>query len=382
VTPATDPDPNQASGSERVFLHVLPLDLARGAQRYARYLVDRLDSPRDRHLIVTLFDAPSASLDPDIALSVRRGPLRDLGFDPRVVLRLRRVLRTTRPAAVVAHGGEPAKYLALAAARSVPIAYLSIGSAHPNLDRWLSRVLHRFYTTRADVVVAVSSDVAREAAELHGIPPDRIVVIPNGRDPAVFRPGASREGSTCRLLFVGHLDAGKRPELFVRLVAALRERGLHLEARMVGEGPLEDDIRPAADDAGVVMMGRRDDVPALLAESDILVLTSRPPEGMPGVLIEAGMSGVPVVSTRIPGSGDVVEEGLTGFLVDIDDFSALVDAVERLVVDRRLRSEMGRSARDHCVARFGMEATSQRWHEVLDELTASVAPTSDADERR
>jgi glycosyltransferase involved in cell wall biosynthesis len=288
-----------------------------------------------------------------------------------VVIRLRRVLRQVRPSALVAHGGEPAKYAALAAPKTLPIVYLSIGSAHPNLDRRLSRALHRFYTRRAEIVVAVSSDVAREAIEIHGVPPDRIVVIPNGRDPDLFRPGDRREGKPTRLIFVGHLDAGKRPERFVRLVAELRERDLDVEARMVGEGPLFDELRPSADAAGVEMMGRRDDVPALLAESDVLVLTSRPPEGMPGVLIEAGMAGVLVVSTRIPGSGDVVEEGLTGFLVDIDDFSALVDVAERVVVDEGLRSEMGRRARDHCVARFGIDATSQRWHEVLDDLTGS-----------
>ncbi|HSK06679.1 MAG TPA: glycosyltransferase family 4 protein [Acidimicrobiia bacterium] len=348
-------------------IHILPYDLDRGAQRYARALVDSLDSPRQPHLILTLFAADPVVLRADIELGVPRGVLRRLGIDPRVILRLRKALRESRPEVVVAHGGEPAKYVAMAVPRNLPVVYLSIGSAHPNLRRTMSRALHRWYTRRADLVVAVSNEVATEAKVLHGIPEERVVVIPNGRDAAVFRPGERREGPV-RLIFVGHLDAGKRPERFVELVADLRRRGDEIEARMVGEGPLVDEIRPAAEAAGVLMMGRRDDVPRLMAESDLMVLTSRPPEGMPGVLIEAGLSGLAAVSTRIPGSADVIDDGVTGVLVDVDDFPALVEAAHSLVTDPERRIEMGRRARALCLERFTFEATSDRWRAVLGSL--------------
>ncbi len=352
-------------------IHILPFDLARGAQRYARALVDRLDSSDDRHLILTLFRTEPVLLKADVELDVPQGSLRRLGLDPRVVFRLRRALRQLRPSAVVAHGGEPAKYATLAAPKHLPIAYLSIGSAHPNLRRPLSRALHRRYTRRADVVVAVSSDVAREARDLHGVPEQRVVVIPNGRDAEIFRPRESPGKGRVRLIFVGHLDPGKRPDRFIDLVGELGKRGFEVEARMVGEGPLAEDIRPAAEEAGVAILGRRDDVAELMADSDILVMTSRPPEGMPGVLIEAGLSGLAVVSTRIPGSGDVIEDGVTGLLVDIDDFAALVDAVGLLVTDTETRVEMGTRARAVCLERFTLEATAGRWRQVLDELTGA-----------
>jgi glycosyltransferase involved in cell wall biosynthesis len=348
-------------------IHILPYDLDRGAQRYARALVDSLDSPGQPHLVLTLFAADPVVLRADVELGVPRGGLRSLGIDPRVILRLRNALREMRPEVVVAHGGEPAKYVAMAAPRTLPVVYLSIGSAHPNLRRSVSRALHRWYTRRADVVVAVSNDVAAEAQVLHGIPSERVVVIPNGRDAAVFKPG-ERRGGPVRLIFVGHLDAGKRPERFIELVAELRRRGDEIGARMVGEGPLSDEIRPAAETAGVVMLGRRDDVPRLLADSDLLVLTSRPPEGMPGVLIEAGLSGLAAVSTRIPGSADVIDDGVTGVLVDVDDFPGLVEATHALVTDQERRIGMGREARALCLERFTLEATSDRWREVLGAL--------------
>jgi glycosyltransferase involved in cell wall biosynthesis len=353
----------------RLVLHILPYDLARGAQRYARALVDYLDPGRERHRILTLFAAEPVLLEPDYELNVPRGGLRKLGVDPRAVIRLRKTLREVQPAALVAHGGEPAKYAALAAQDDLPIAYLSIGSAHPNLRRPTSRYFHRMYTRRADVVVAVSSDVAREAQTTHGLSADRIVVIPNGRDAALFRPMEIRREGPVRLIFIGHLDDGKRPEIFIRMVEALSSRGLDVEARIVGEGHRGPELEPAATGAGVAMLGRRDDVPELLADSDILILTSRPPEGMPGVLIEAGLTGLASVSTRIPGAADVIDDGVTGMLVDVFDFDALVDAVERLVNHEALRTDMGRRARERCLDRFTLEATAERWQRLLDEIT-------------
>ena len=108
------PSTTRTSGG---VLHVLPYDLARGAQRYARALVDALDSDAERHVILTLFAADPVLLRPDFQLDVPRGRLRRLGFDPRVLLRLHREVRRLRPAVLVAHGGESAKYTALAVPR-------------------------------------------------------------------------------------------------------------------------------------------------------------------------------------------------------------------------------------------------------------------------
>jgi glycosyltransferase involved in cell wall biosynthesis len=358
-------------------LHILPYDLDRGAQRYARALVDRLDSPEERHLILTLFAADPVVLDADVELAVPRGGLRSLGVDPRAVLRLRKYLASERPRVVVAHGGEPAKYVALAAPPDLPFVYLTIGSAHPNLRRRTNRALHRHYTRRADVVVAVSTPVADEARDAHGVDPERIVVIPNGRDPGQFHPGEPHTRERVRLIFVGHLDEGKRPGRFIDLVRVLRSRGHDVEAALVGEGTLGDQIAGAAEQTGVEMLGRRDDVPDLLAGSDVLVLTSRPPEGMPGVLIEAGLCSLPVVSTRIPGASDVVEDGVTGLLVDVDDFDGLVAATERLVSDPGLRHEMGRRARKRCLTRFTLDATADRWRDLLAGLVSPTRPPDD-----
>jgi glycosyltransferase involved in cell wall biosynthesis len=138
---------------------------------------------------------------------------------------------------------------------------------------------------------------------------------------------------------------------------------------MIGDGPLETSLRADADRAGVEMLSRRDDVPDLLCRSDIFVFTSLAPgEGMPGVLIEAAMAGLATVATRVPGARDVIEDGVTGWLVDIDDRAGMVDAVRRLVTDSELRTSMGRKARERAIEKFSLQASVENWHRVLDPL--------------
>jgi glycosyltransferase involved in cell wall biosynthesis len=355
--------------SPPVVLHVLPYDLARGAQRYARTLVDALAGGGESHVILTLFRSEPAGLGPDMTLDVPQGPMRRLGLDPRVVTRLRREVARIAPSVVVAHGGESAKYCSIALPRTLPLVYLKIGTAHRALQRRANRSLHGFYTRRANVIAAVSTDVADEAHEIYDVPRDRLAVVPNARDPRDFPSHIERNSGSPRLIFVGHLDPGKRPDWYIDSVTTLIGEGLDLEAVMVGDGPLQSSLRPDAERAGIDMLGRRDDVPDLLSRSDIFVFTSLAPgEGMPGVLIEAGMAGLATVATRVPGARDVIEDGVTGLLVDIDDKAALIDSVRRLVSDADLRAEMGRRARQRCLDNFSLQASVENWRVILGPL--------------
>ncbi len=90
---------------------------------------------------------------------------------------------------------------------------------------------------------------------------------------------------------------------------------------------------------------------------------------MAGVLIDAGLSGLPIVATDVPGAADVVADGESGFVVPVDDRDGLVDAVASLVVDGDRRRAMGRAARAHC-QRFTIGASADRWRRLIDELSA------------
>jgi glycosyltransferase involved in cell wall biosynthesis len=368
--------------SPPLVLHVLPVDLSRGAQVYARELRIGLDGAEARHRTVTLFRS-SGALAPDHALGVAPGRLRRVGFDPRALARLRRLIRTERPAVVVAHGSEPLKYAVLAGVPRARIVNYKIGAGHTRLTG-LHRWIYRSLLSRAGMVATVSQAAAAEAREL-GVAPARLRVIPNGRDPKAYPPRATapdggEPATTVRLVWVGHLDEAKRPLRFVDLVGALRDderlQRLEIGAAMAGDGPLLDRVRARGAEFGIDVLGNVADVAALLAASDVLVLTSAPNEGMPGVLIEAGLTGLPVVATDVPGARDVIDDGATGFVVAVDDFDALVRATGLLVGDPALRARLGAAARLRCQEQFSLEASMRGWRTLLAEIAGRAREAS------
>ena len=369
--------------AEPLVLHVIPSRAARGAQREARALADRLDSPGvRRHRLLVLVDGAVAEGDQvaaDHAVDPPGGPRSTVGFDPRLVMALRRTIARLDPALVVAHGGEPLKYLVPALwgrRRRRPLAYYAIGTLGTPAHRPVRRTMWRYLIRRPRLVVAEGTEVLDECRDLLGVDGDRLVLVANGRDPEEFRPpGPAETGAeaTPVLTFVGALTEQKRPDRFVALAAALRARQVPFRAVAVGDGPLAESLAVEASAAGVELTGARPDVAELLKATDVLVFPSLPRgEGMPGVLIEAGLSAVPVVATDVPGVRSIVVDGETGLVVDVDDFEALVEGAAALLVDPARRRNMGAAARRRCSERFSLDAVASEWRAALVPLLSSV----------
>jgi glycosyltransferase involved in cell wall biosynthesis len=341
--------------------------MARGAQTYAEKLVNVLDGHQRSHEIFTVYKPGSANTH------------RVLGLNVAALIRVRHELRRRRPSIVVAHGGESLKYAVLAAPRSTPVIYYKIGLSGRSLrPRWRLR-LYRWLAGRAAVTAVVSDELADEARSVLGVRSDRVVTILNGRDPALFHPGLQdgvrTTSQSMQLLYVGHLNQAKRPMVLLDLVEHLASSGQPVTAVVAGDGPLLDEMRRRAAGLAVDVLGPSDDVPRLLRESDVLIFPSGGDfEGLPGVLIEAGLAGVPAVATDVTGARAVIEDGVTGHIVPIDDLDALVMAVEGLMRDPARRVEMGRRARDRCLARFSMDASAHAWSELVESVLTQRRP--------
>jgi len=359
-----------AVDSRTTVLHVLPADQDRGAQVYAGQLRDALaGDPAQRHLVVSLFDSPEAALRADIRLGTPSGILRRAGLDPRAVVRLRRTLRDEGADVVIAHGGEPLKYVVAAAGRT-PSVYYKVGLSSAELAKPARRRLYELLAGRATRVVGVSQAIIEQAHTALGVPSVKLSVIPNGRDPLVYRPpnpSASRSEPPL-VLFVARLEAGKRPDLFLDVVEVLRDRGASFDAAIVGDGPLRSSIERRAAALDVDLLGVRKDVPDLMRRASVLVMTSAADtEGMPGVLVEAGLSGIATVATNAAGVADVVVDDVTGF-IESDDPQEVAGRVETLLCDASLRAQMGRRAREHCVTHFAVASTAGRWRSLVASL--------------
>ncbi|MGH9112841.1 MAG: glycosyltransferase, partial [Acidimicrobiales bacterium] len=94
-----------------------------------------------------------------------------------------------------------------------------------------------------------------------------------------------------------------------------------------------------------------------LAAADVIALPSRT-EGMPGVLIEAGLSGVAAVASDVGGVSEIVRDGRTGLLLPPGDASALADGLRRALAQR---DALGPAARRHCLAHFEIAPVAAQW---------------------
>ena len=160
------------------------------------------------------------------------------------------------------------------------------------------------------------------------------------------------------LLAVGRLYPGKRWDKLLRCISTLASRGLRFTVNLAGDGPLraelEAEAKPLVMRGLLKFLGFRQDIPELLARSTFLVHTADA-EGCPNVIMEAMATGRAVVATD---SGDVpylVEHGKTGLVVSRRDDSALVEAVERLIVDPVLCEKMGKAGRARSEQEFGLD---------------------------
>jgi len=262
--------------------------------------------------------------------------------------------------------------LARAAARAagVPrIAYTGHGFLFNQPGPWwrraLSLRLERLGGRVTDIFLTVSEEEAEDARRL-GIHP-RAVAVRNGRDPALFHPDpearralraelGAREGD-CVVIAVSRLVRHKgHPEL----LQAMERAPPNAVLWVVGERLPSDhgeDLEPYFARAAAALgprlrrLGYRHDVARLLAAADVFALPSHF-EGLPMSVIEAMLTGLPVVATDIRGPREQVVDGETGFLVPPATVAPLAEAIARLAADPALRARMGAAGRARALERF------------------------------
>ena len=228
--------------------------------------------------------------------------------------------------------------------------------------------LERFAGRFTACQIAVSPGVLERGLAMRRMPRDRSCVIYNAIDTERFTPPASRpERRETVFGCVARLSEEKRHCDLLLAVGILRNRGRDVSFRLIGDGACRPDLERQAHELGiedrVEFLGTRDDVPALLRDLDVFVLPSRT-EGLPLSVLEAMASGLPVVATRVGSLHEIVREGRTGLLVEAMNPQALAAALERLVLDRALRLDMGREARRVAETEFSLKRAVEQ-HEAL-----------------
>lgn len=310
-------------------------------------------------------------------------------YDLLAFFTLRRLIVRKRPDIVHTHSSK-AGIIGRAAAYTAGCQRI-IHSPHGHIFYgYFGRTTTSFFIAVERVVARITdriltlTDLEREDHIAQRIRPKRgFTTIPCGIDQRRFKGDGKPRKEIRRDLgipeeamvigWIGRFVPIKGPEVFIGVIAGLREKRSKIIGLMVGDGELRMRMENYAGQLGVkdrvVFTGMRDDVPDLMRGMDVFVLTSFN-EGLGRVLIEAMTSGVPVVATCVGGVPEIIEEGETGLLIPPGDTHATVGAILKILEDtglaRRLR-ERGRAMVEQFSLTRMIEDTEKVYKEVLGE---------------
>lgn len=353
-----------------------------GAENAMFMLLESLDRERWRPTLL-LDDAPGieslAERAAALGVPVRRVAPLPLGLTgARRVPGLARLLRRERPDVFHAHMSSPVACkwaLAAAVLARVPavLGTVQVGEYEPP-DRSAYRQL-RLLASRVGRHLAVSRAIAAELVEKLDWPAEKVEVVYNAVDAervAVAAPPGLREelggGEGRQLVLVpARLHAQKGHATLLEAAARVPEAIFVL----AGDGPEREPLEALARRLGLAdrvrFLGRREDVPELLAACDLFVLPSLY-EGSSLAVLEAMAAGIPIVSSAIGGTDELIEDGRSGLLVPPGDAEALAAALRRALGEQELREEMAARARERVESGLRRERMAGRVEEVYREL--------------
>ncbi len=246
------------------------------------------------------------------------------------------------------------------------------------INKWMLENSYRLMFRTCDGVVACSAEVKKSI--LKGLGDDaalrkRVHVVTNGVESPESMDQKTRleirsrwgiQDSDFFVVAAGRFTEAKNFACLVEAIALLRDRGYFPKAVIGGEGPLHSAVQARIEelDLGILVQvpGNIPDLGLLMQAADCLALSSRW-EGLPLVLLEGMIRGLPVIGTRIKGISETIGNGVHGWLVEPDDPEAMAEVLAKFMDDPASAEEMGRAGKELVEDRFSF---SRVYRELMD----------------
>jgi len=371
-------------GKIGVALCITELDVG-GAERCLTELATRLDRRRFEPVVYCLGPRPTndeASCVPALeAAGVEVHCLGGLGIRqlPRVTRVLTAHLASQKPQVLQSflfHANVVGRIAARKAGVRSVVSGVRVAERGSRWHLWLDRLTRR----KVDRYVCVSQAVRDFCVKEAWLPPEKLVVIPNGID--LDKYPAKRPADRAALgippgrrlvMFVGRLDRQKGTPWLVDSAPLWLDRLPDFDLLLVGEGPLRTRLERTCQAAGIAsrvhFAGWRGDVPEILAASGLLVLPSVW-EGMPNVVLEAMASRLPVVATDVEGVRELLGPAADRQIVSLGNSQALADKVVSTLSDQSLAAALGDANRRRAEENFGILRMVRGYASLWESLAA------------
>lgn len=358
-------------------VHVHKIAGVSGSEKHLLQLMGSLDRGLFEPVFLMLAgraNGDEAYADRLRAAGVRVDVLRIRGHvDPLLFVRLVAWFQRERPAVVHTH-------LIHADAHAVPAARLAgvpvVVSTKHNDDRFRRHpaviALERWLARRVDRTIAISEALRQFMIDSTGQDAAKIATVRYGYDAAVDCVPALRGPSPIprgvpSVLAVGRLVEQKGHDVLIRAFRQVCGRIPEARLVIVGAGEkrasLERLMAQLGLDGHVTLAGHRQDARAFMRETAVFAHPSRW-EGFGLVLLEAMADRLPIVATRVSAIPEIVEDGVTGLLVPVNDETALANALVRLLADATLAQRMGRAGRERLEREFSLARMARETEEI------------------
>lgn len=298
---------------------------------------------------------------------------------PKVAQRFRRLLRSDPPELVQSflwHANVLSAWIV--PSFGIPV----VGGARvaePNRNR---HALGGWAARRMAKVVCVSNSVKQWCVTAERVSPAKLEVIPNGIETAtqpasvnLAQFGFAEDARV--LLFVGRLTVQKGVDELLDRAPKLLERLPNHQLVLLGDGPLRSRAEMTSNlpemKGRMKVLGQSDTVRSWMARSEVLLLPTRY-EGMPNVVLEAMAQGLPVVTTRVEGVGDLLGESLEMQAAEAGDWDRWLDQVVHVANDSTLRARLGRFNRVRAETEFRLEIQMEKYENLYQHVLETCRP--------
>ncbi|MBI2331859.1 MAG: glycosyltransferase [Chloroflexi bacterium] len=246
------------------------------------------------------------------------------------------------------------------------------------MSKWREN-LHTFLVNRGVIQTLVASSARTKNNSIEvGVDPNKITTIYNAIMPfdvshidrEVVRKKIGLKKNDVFFVAVGRLVYEKGHEFLVEAMSTVTQSDAHAIAGICGAGPLHDQLQAQIEKLNlqdkVKLLGQWDEIPELLAASDVFALPSRW-EGLPMALLEGMMAGLPVIATRVEGVDEVVQPGEHGLLVPLESPAELAQAILQLLRSPQDRQRMGRAARERVLSSYTTDRMCEAYLQVIEQ---------------
>lgn len=250
-----------------------------------------------------------------------------------------------------------------------------------------SKLTHRYLSFFRDKIIPVSEELRQFLSKEVGIPERKLMTIHNGIDPGKYMPlkrnpemrrRLGLEEDQLLIMAVGRINPVKDYPTLIRATYETKKalgdkRGFKLaivgpetQDHLSGGGVM-DDLHTLCNELGVSneinFLGKRDDIPELLAQADIFIQTSLT-EGLSMSIMEAMSCELPLVATNVGGNRELILDGETGLLVKSRDPRSVSGGLEKLILDENLRRKMGLNGRKRIIEEFSLDVMTHKYESL------------------